>query len=180
VSLSFLALGEDKVLWQIGQNDNNTAEFALGPDRSNQYSVTFPHGALFVAGQSDAKQDWPYIQPGPADVWAGGKSHTFRILFGLSNAPGEGECELVLDFVDTHSTQPPKLASKSENVSLTTINVVLGMVAICGLYLSPMYLVGHWYAKSLIWLGTALAAVAALALTWYPNLPAARLPTEDE
>ena len=109
-SALFSAFGEQKVLWQIGKNDNNTAEFALGPDRSNQYSVTFPNGALFVAGQSDAKQDWPYIQPGPADVWAGGKSHAFRILFGLSNAPGEGECELVLDFVDTHSTQPPKLA----------------------------------------------------------------------
>ena len=73
-----------------------------------------------------------------------------------------------------------KPASKSENVSLTIINVVLGMVAICGLYLSPMYLVGHWYARSLIWLGAALAAIAALAFTWYPNLPAAGLPTEDE
>jgi len=73
-----------------------------------------------------------------------------------------------------------KPASKSENVSLTIINVVLGMVAICGLYLSPMYLVGHWYAKSLIWLGAAFAAIAALAFTWYPNLVAARLPAEDE
>ena len=75
---------------------------------------------------------------------------------------------------------PHKPASKSENVSLMIINVVLGMVAICGLYLSPMYLVGHWYGKSLIWLGAALAAIAALAFTWYPNLPAAGLPTEVE
>ena len=111
-SLSFSGLAEAKVFWQIGKADNNTSEFALGPDKSNQYSVTFPHGALFVAGQSEGKQDWPYIQPGPADSWAGGKSHTFRIIFGLSKTPGEGECELVLDFVDTHSTQPPKLAIK--------------------------------------------------------------------
>ena len=109
ISLSSSVLGEDKLLWQIGKADNNTAEFALGPDRSNQYSVTFPNDALFVAGQSDPKQDWPYIQPGPADGWAGSKSHTFRILFGLNKAPSEGECELVLDFVDTHSTVPPKL-----------------------------------------------------------------------
>jgi hypothetical protein len=109
ISLSSSVFGEDKLLWQIGKADNNTSEFSLGPDRSNQYSVTFPDDALFVAGQSDPKQDWSYIQPGPADVWAGGKSHTFRILFGLNKAPSEGECELVLDFVDTHSTVPPKL-----------------------------------------------------------------------
>jgi len=65
-----------------------------------------------------------------------------------------------------------ELASKSENLSLTIINVVLGMVAICGLYLSPMYLVGHWYAKSVGWLGAAAVAIAVLAFTWYPNLPA--------
>ncbi len=65
-----------------------------------------------------------------------------------------------------------ELASKSENVPLTILNVILGMAAICGLYLFPMYLVGHWYAKSIAWLGAALAAIAVLAFTWYPNLPA--------
>ena len=106
------AAGQTKLFWQIGKADNNTAEFALGPNRSNQYSVTFPQGALFVAGQSDPKQDWPYIQPGPADTWAGSKSHTFAILFGVSpeglhrrTAPTAGQCELVLDFVDTHSAK---------------------------------------------------------------------------
>ncbi len=117
VSLSLPVLVEGKVLWQIGKNDNNTAEFALGPDRSNQYSVTFPNGAMFVADQSDAKQDWPYIQPGPADVWAGGKSHSFRIVFGLEAKPDGGVCELVMDFVDTHSTQPPKLTIKVNDAS---------------------------------------------------------------
>ena len=82
-----LGAENDKILWQIGKEDNNTAEFALGPDRSNSYSGTFPHDVLFVAGQSDAKKDWPYIQPGPADSWAGSKSHTFTIMFGLKNAP---------------------------------------------------------------------------------------------
>jgi alpha-mannosidase len=98
-----------KLLFQIGKPDNNTAEFALGPDRSNQYSVTFPRDALFVAGQSDPKQDWPYIQPGPADTWAGGRSHTFTILFGVKTTPAEGQCELFFDFVDTHSVVPPKM-----------------------------------------------------------------------
>jgi alpha-mannosidase len=115
--LTLTAAENDKLLWQIGKADNHTAEFALGPDRSNQYSTNFPHDVLFVAGQSDPKQDWPYIQPGPADSWAGGKSHVFTILFGLEAVPSEGECKLVLDLVDTHSSQPPKLQIKINDES---------------------------------------------------------------
>ncbi|HIJ52194.1 MAG TPA: hypothetical protein HPP66_03450 [Planctomycetes bacterium] len=62
-------------------------------------------------------------------------------------------------------------ASKSENVPLTIFNVVLAMLAITGLYLFPMYLVGHWYTASMFWLGLALAAIVALRYTWYNNLP---------
>ena len=112
-----LGAENDKILWQIGKEDNNTAEFALGPDRSNSYSGTFPHDVLFVAGQSDAKKDWPYIQPGPADSWAGSKSHTFTIMFGLKNAPLAGECIFLLDFVDTHSAKPPKMQIKINDKS---------------------------------------------------------------
>jgi len=115
--LTASAAGQTKLLWQIGKADNNTAEFALGPDRSNQYSVTFPQGALFVADQSDPKQDWPYIQPGPADTWAGSKSHTFTILFGVKTTPTAGQCELVIDFVDTHSSKPPKMQIKINDTS---------------------------------------------------------------
>jgi hypothetical protein len=61
--------------------------------------------------------------------------------------------------------------SKSENVFLTILNVVLAMLAICGLYLFPMYLVGHWYTRSVIWLGVAIATIVALRYTWYSNLP---------
>jgi hypothetical protein len=110
-------LGAEKILWQIGIEDNNTTEFALGPDRSNLYSGTFPHDVLFVAGQSDTKKDWSYIQPGPADSWAGNKSHTFTIMFGLKNVPSTGECKLILDFVDTHSAIPPKMQIKINDKS---------------------------------------------------------------
>ncbi len=48
-----------------------------------------------------------------------------------------------------------------------------GLVAITGLYLFPMYLVGHWHQTAAICLGAGLAAVAALAFTWYRHLPAA-------
>ena len=111
------AAADNVVLWEIGKADNDTAEFALGPDGSNQYSTTFPNDAFFVAGQSDPKKDWPYIQPGPADTWAGGKSHTFTILFGLKMTSSEGKGQIVLDFVDTHSAVPPKMEIKINDLS---------------------------------------------------------------
>jgi Na+/proline symporter len=64
-----------------------------------------------------------------------------------------------------------ELAVKSESVSLTIVNIILAMLAITGLYLFPMYLVGHWYLNSMIWLGLAIAAIVALKYTWYSNLP---------
>jgi hypothetical protein len=112
-----LGAANDKILWQIVKEDNNTAEFALGPDRSNLYPGTFPYDVLFVAGKSNPKNGWSYIQPGPADSWAGNKSHTFTIMFGLKNAPLAGECKLILDFVDTHSAIPPKMQIKINDES---------------------------------------------------------------
>lgn len=102
----------ESTLFRIGQADNNTAEFALGPNRSNQYSVAFSRDAIYVVGQSDPKQDWPYIHPGPADAWAGSKSHTVTILFGVESAPAQGSCTLHMDLVDTHSGLPPQLHIK--------------------------------------------------------------------
>jgi alpha-mannosidase len=112
-----LAFANNTLIWQIGKPDNDTAEFALGRDTSDQYSVMFPNDAFFVAGQSDPEKDWPYIQPGPADVWAGGKSHTFTILFGLKTTSTEGKGQIVLDFVDTHSVVPPKMEIKINDIS---------------------------------------------------------------
>jgi len=110
------AAGQNKLLWEIGKPDNNTSDFALGPGQYNQYLSKFPSDVLFVVGQSDTRQDWPYVQPGPVDVWAGSKSHTFTIVFGIKTAPTTGQAELVLDLADTHSTVPPKLELKINNV----------------------------------------------------------------
>ena len=54
---------------------------------------------------------------------------------------------------------------------MTFINVVLGMIAIAGVYLFPMYLVGHWYIQAIFWLSLGLAAVITLRFTWYNHLP---------
>jgi SSS family solute:Na+ symporter len=63
--------------------------------------------------------------------------------------------------------------SRSENVWITILNVLLGMVAIAAFYLFPMYLVGHWYESSFICFGIGLTAVFVLRFTWYRNLPGA-------
>jgi len=100
---------EGKILWQIGQSDNNTAEFALAPDQHNQYPSRFPSEPMFVVGKSDPKKDFPYCQPGPVDGWAGSKSHTFTIVFGIAAIPTDGDCRLMLDLVDTQGAHPPKM-----------------------------------------------------------------------
>jgi len=64
-----------------------------------------------------------------------------------------------------------ELSSKSENLPQTILNVVLAMCAITGMYLFPMYLVGHWYLYSVICLLLAVTAITTLRYTWYQYLP---------
>ncbi len=93
------------LLWQIGKPDNDDGEFALAPNHYDQ----FREDGYFVVGKSDPQHDWPYVHPGPADGWAGGRAHTFTIVFGLLRAPQAGECQLQLDLVDTQKGVPPTL-----------------------------------------------------------------------
>jgi len=58
-----------------------------------------------------------------------------------------------------------------ESLRLAVVNVLLGGVAILGMYLFPMYLVGHWHVQAVACLAMAVAAVVALYFTWYRNLP---------
>ncbi len=64
-----------------------------------------------------------------------------------------------------------ELRRKSERLSLTVLNVVLGMAAVTGFYVFPMYLVGHWHVHAFMALGVAIIAATVLAFTWYPHLP---------
>jgi alpha-mannosidase len=94
-----------QVLWQIGVPDRNDAEFALAPNGYGQ----FDDDAVYVVGKSAPKQDWPYVQPGPEDGWAGGRPHTFTVLFGVSQPQTVGSCKLVIDLLDTQGKAPPRL-----------------------------------------------------------------------
>ena len=63
------------------------------------------------------------------------------------------------------------LGDTSESALRAVVNTCLGIVAITGYYLFPMYLVGHWHARAAVWLGAALLATGILAVTWYRHLP---------
>jgi len=58
----------------------------------------------------------------------------------------------------------------SESAMRSLGNTLLGMIAVTGYYLFPMYLVGHWHGIAALCLVVALAATAVLAKTWYPYL----------
>ncbi len=59
----------------------------------------------------------------------------------------------------------------SESWSLAVLNVGLGMIAVGGAYLAPMYFVGHWYGRALASVGACGAACLTLYFTWYRMLP---------
>jgi Na+/proline symporter len=59
---------------------------------------------------------------------------------------------------------------RNEKAGLTLLNVLLGMIAVLGLYLAPMYLVGHWFLYASICLGAALSAITVLYFTWYRRI----------
>jgi alpha-mannosidase len=92
-------------LWQIGNDDGQYREFALGAGKVNDYR----EDPTFLIGASNPANDWPFIHPGPADAWAGKRAHTFSIAFGLANTAAEGQCELSVALVDTHWQAPPNL-----------------------------------------------------------------------
>jgi alpha-mannosidase len=98
-------------IWQIGQTDSGTAELALGPADFARYPDAFPNDVSFVVGVSDPKRDFCFVHPGPGDSWAGSRSHTVTILFGLDipETAGSVPAELFIDLADTHSQNPPKL-----------------------------------------------------------------------
>lgn len=134
----------DHLLWHIGTPGHGDAGFALAPNLWQQYAqspgyMTGPnnaptnlatihphygnHDPFYVVGVSK-QSAWPYVLPGPADVWAGyhgaygtwsdGVSHVDTMAFQLAKVAPQGTASLVLYLVDTASQNPP-LVSVSMN-----------------------------------------------------------------
>jgi hypothetical protein len=95
-------ISKEVTLWQIGKPAGDNAEFALAPAGFRE----FDEDAFYIVGQMDAKTAWPYVQPGPGDAWAGGRAHTFHIIFGVKEAVADGTCSLIINLLDTQQWSP--------------------------------------------------------------------------
>lgn len=96
------------IIWQIGKADNSASEFALGPSGYKKFlSKDFGYeDRYFLIGYSKADEDFPYVLPGPNDVWggtwrtSGWRTHSTNILFSLDRMPECGEYRLIVDLLD--------------------------------------------------------------------------------
>ena len=115
ITVFALALGvgaraAETVVWQIGAFDNNYAELAI-PGNYGAYLAQFPKDVDFTIGKDDPAKSWPFIHPGPDDVWARpkahrAKAHQFKVHFDLPEQP-KGVFTLTIDMVSTHPAGPP-------------------------------------------------------------------------
>lgn len=107
--------GQGKILWQIGQSDNNCNEFALAPSGYEKFlEKDFGwEDRFFVIGYSDDKNDFPYVLPGAIDYWggtsglAGIRPHQLNLLFSITKKPIKGDWKLIVDILDCSPEKPP-------------------------------------------------------------------------
>jgi len=106
---------ENKVIWQIGEADDSSAEFAMAPGDYEKF-IDKDFGwedKYFLIGNSDEKEDWSYVIPGPTDTWggtwgtSGWRSHTLNILFDIRKLPKKGDWKFVVDIQDINSEDAP-------------------------------------------------------------------------
>lgn len=107
-SLTFSWAFDNQIIWQIGTSDNSAADLALGPSEYKQFlAQDFGYeDRYFLINKSVARNDFPYVLPGPDDSWggtsptSGWRTHEVNILFTIDKLPQNGECKFVVDLVD--------------------------------------------------------------------------------
>ena len=106
---------QNKVIWQIGVNDNSGSEFALSDNEYMRF-IEKDFGwedKYFLIGTSNDKTDFPYIIPGTSDTWggtwgtSGWRSSTLNILFGIDKLPKQGDWKLTVDILDCNPDDLP-------------------------------------------------------------------------
>ncbi|MDR2138810.1 MAG: GH92 family glycosyl hydrolase [Tannerella sp.] len=104
-----------QVIWQIGTRDGRATEFALSPERYQDF-LQYDFGwedRFYLIGHSTPGADWPFILPGPANRWggtsetAGWRTHVLNVLFGMETVPKDGCWKLTVDVLNADSIQPP-------------------------------------------------------------------------
>ncbi len=101
---------QNNIVWQLGEADNSSSEFALGPGEYKKFlSRDFGfEDRYYLIGRSQLSEDFPYVLPGPDDTWggtwgtSGWRTHEVNILFGIGQMPANGDWKLIIDLVDVH------------------------------------------------------------------------------
>ncbi len=64
---------QQHIIWQLGQNDESSAEFALHPNGKGTFiAAGYGDAGSYFYAATDQASDFPYILPGPTVDWAGG------------------------------------------------------------------------------------------------------------
>ncbi|MBN2475090.1 MAG: hypothetical protein JXB62_10815 [Pirellulales bacterium] len=112
IGLSFAAMSAVAApadeLWSLGAKDGNYAEFALAGDFAS-FTKSIPADLVVRGDDPQAASKWPWIHPGPADDWAGGKAHALAVEFDVPADRQVPAVELVVDLVAGHWGRPPIL-----------------------------------------------------------------------
>jgi predicted alpha-1,2-mannosidase len=103
----------NKILFEIGRQDNSASEFALYPNQQDAFTANFGGEKSYYAGYSSPGKHWPYILPGPLDAWGGGgywagyhPRHFPSIWFNVEKTTRQGHCELSLFFAGVNREHP--------------------------------------------------------------------------
>jgi hypothetical protein len=88
---------------RVGEFDGKGSELALSPGGYASYPTRFPSDVDYTFGTSTPSADWSYLLPGPADKWAGSKSHRATFRFELAAVP-EKDLDLALWLIDSHAS----------------------------------------------------------------------------
>ncbi len=101
---------QKNTIWNIGINDNSSAELALGPSDYKKFLANdFGYeDRYYLIGKSLPGKDFPYVIPGPDDTWggtwstSGWRTHEINILFGMEEINKNTTFKLIVDLVDSN------------------------------------------------------------------------------
>lgn len=98
---------QQSVIWQIGNNDNQSSDMSLYPasfEKFLEYDFGY-EDRYFLIGSSDLQSEFPFVLPGPKNDWggtgrtAGIRSHFITLSFELKDVPPQGPWNLSLDLL---------------------------------------------------------------------------------
>jgi len=108
---------QEKIVWQIGNSDGSSREFALAPGdyiKFLQHDFGYEDNS-FIIGQSSVSSDLPYVLPGPANGWGGTggtsglRTHFLNLYYVLNSHKPIGSWSFEVKLVHSDPKNRPTL-----------------------------------------------------------------------